>query len=236
MKAKHFVTLFFIVGLVFAVAAMVNLPVGSVYADSSDGGNAAEKLIGNPPEILKSLCPDTLKAVIDAAAAGNMKVSAPDGPAPTAAGNKDVCVSISSAAFYAVPTSGALGCNTWFLGMFATKDYCSIMTGINLPDGAEVYKVEMTAIDNNASIDQGLVLFRLKDDLTFEQVAQISTSGQSSDIRQFSTEAITFPTVVLSDYSYFLFSSLHLDTVLISVRVWYHPHTDATFKSIEIAD
>ena len=103
MKIKHVVRLFFIVALVFTVAVMENLPVGNAYADSSDGGNAAEKLIGNPPEILKRLCPDTLKAVMDAAAAGKVTESPSVGAAGPLAGNTDMCVAINSADFQGVP-------------------------------------------------------------------------------------------------------------------------------------
>jgi len=235
MKTKHVVRLFFIVALVFTVAVMVNLPVGNAYADSPDGGNAVEKLIGNPPEILKRCCPDTLKAVMAAAEAGKITGSPPVGAAPsTAAGNTDVCVHINSAAFTGVPgfSSGL----TWFAAMFTTVDPCNIFTGINLLNGAVIYRIEITTLDNNAGQDQELTLFRQNKDGTLEIVATLSTSGQSTDFRQFFTETINLPTVVRPDYSYFILTTLHLDIAFCSIRVFYHPHTDATFKSIEIAD
>jgi len=235
MKTKHVVRLFFIVALVFTVAVMVNLTVGNAYADSPDGDNTTEKLMGNPPEILKRLCPETLKSVMAAAAAGKLTVSPPDGAAPEDAGNTDMCVSINSVAFQGVP-GFALGCNIWFVGMFSSTGNCPIISGINLPDGAEIYRVEITAIDNNATEDQQLGLFRQKTDGTLEPVASLTTTGQSPDIRQFSTTTIDLPTVVLPDYSYIVMTTLYLDIAFFSVRVLYHPHTDSTFKSIEIAD
>ena len=233
MKSKHFVTLFFVVGLIFAVAAMVNLPVGSAYADSSDGGNAVEKLMGNPPEILKNSCPDTLKALMDAAAAGKLTDSSSDRAVSRAAGNNDVVMSISPAAFHSLAT-GSTPCDLWFLANFASSNYCGILSGINLPDGAEVYKIELISIDNNASLDETVSLMRVKDDLSYDVAATVSTSGQSTDIRKFSNTTIAFPTVVLSDYSYWLQALIHTDIASLTVRIYYHPNTDATFKSIAI--
>ena len=161
MKSKHFVTLFFVVGLVFAVAAMVNLPVGNAYADSSNAGNAVEQLLGSPsPEILKSLSPGTLKALKDAVESGNTETSAPDGAVYRAAGNKDVVLPVASLDFHQV--LGSAGCGIWIFGWVTATPPCSVSTGINLPDGAVIYRLEMTAIDNHATENQSLILFRQK--------------------------------------------------------------------------
>ncbi len=235
MKSRHFVRTFFFAGLVFAVTAMVSLPVGSAYADSSDGGNAVEQLIGGPPpEILKSVSPDTLKAIMDAAEAGNIKASAPDGAAaPRAAGNKDVVLPVNSTDFHVLVPP--VICNIWFFGQTTTASICPIATGINLPDGAVIYRLEMTAMDNSATDDVSLIIERVKKDgIALEQVAILNSSGQSTDIKEFSTTTILIPTVDNQNYSYFLASNLFPDTFFFAGRVWYHPHTDLTVKTLSV--
>ena len=231
MKAKHFVTLFFIVGLVFAVPGMVSLAIGGTHTDSLDYGNAGEQLIGNDSSI----------ETLDVGEPAEMSVegSPVGGEVTSPAGDTTVCVSIPAAAFHSdgfYPDCFFF----YFYGGYITTTLssgCCVSTPVHVPEGAVIYQVWMSAIDNSGSSDQSLRLFRVnKNTGTVDIMAIVSTSGQSASIGDFSDTSIDNPTVVYPDYAYYIGTCLRPNIHLYTVRVWYHPHTDATFKSIEIGD
>ncbi len=235
MESKHFVKSVFMIGLVFAVAAMVSFPVPRAYAESSDKGNPLEQLIKNLPESIRHLFPGAPKFTVEAheAGKGDTQDSSPgDGPnAPP--GNDNVCKSISTTAFHAL--SSAQECEIWLGALGAVFDDCPLIAPVGLPNGAQVTRVEMTAMDNNGSKNIGLALGRQsKDTGDIDQVAILESNGMSTDLRQFSTTTITNETVSYPIYSYFFIISLSPDHAVISVRIWYRPNTDLTVNSLEI--
>jgi hypothetical protein len=218
-------------GLVFAVAAMVNFPVGNVYADSPDDGNAGEQLIGNDSSI----------ETLDVGEPAEMSVegSPVGGEVTSPAGDTTVCVSIPAAAFHSDGNYPDCFFFSFYSGYITTtlSSNCCVSTPVHVPEGAVIYQVWISAIDNSGSSNQSLRLFRVnKNTGTVDIMATVSTSGQSTSIRHFYDISIDNPTVVYPNYAYYIGTCLRPNINLYTVRVWYHPHTDATFKSIEIGD
>jgi hypothetical protein len=215
------------IGLVFTVAAMVIFPVPKAHAEPSDKGNPLEQLIENLPQSVRHLISSAPKFTVEAHEAG--KGDTQDSPP----GNDNVCESISATAFHAI--SSVQECEIWVGELGAVIDDCPLIAPVGLLNGAQVNKVEMTAMDNNGSKNIVLGLLRQsKDTGAIDLVADLESSGMSTDLRQFSTTTITNETVSYPIYSYFFFISLSPHQAVISVRIWYHPNTDLTVNSLEI--
>jgi hypothetical protein len=196
MKSRHFVRSFFIVGLVFTVAAMVIFPVPKAHAEPSDKGNPLEQLIKNLPQSVRHLFPNALKFTVEAheAGKGDTQGSSPGDGLRAPPGNDNVCESISATAFHAI--SSVQECEIWFFELGAVFDDCPLIASVELPNGAQITRVEMTAMDNNGSKNIVLGLLRQsKDTGAIDQVAELDSSGMSTDLKQFSTTTITNETV-----------------------------------------
>jgi hypothetical protein len=235
MKSIHFVRSFFIAGFVFAVAAMVSFPVPRAYAEPSDKGNPLEQLIENLPQSLRHLVRSAPKFIVEAheAGKGDTQDSPPGDGLLAPPGSDEMVESISATAFHAI--SSAQECELWLGGLSAVFDDCPLIASVELPNGAQINKVEMSAIDDNGSKNIGLGLFRQsKDTRDIEQVAYLESNGMDPALRQFSTTTITNETVSYPIYSYFFLILLSPDQVVISVRIWYDPNTDLTVHSLTI--
>ena len=235
MKSRHFVRTFFFAGLVFAVAAMVSFSVPRAYAEPSDKRNPLEQLIENLPQSVRHLFPSVPKFTVEAheAGKGDTQDSPPGDGLRAPPGNDEMVESISATAFHAL--SSLQECELWVGGLIAAFDDCPLIASVGLPNGAQVTRVEMTAIDDNGGKNIVLGLLRQsKDTGDIDQVADLESNGMDPALRQFSTTTITNETVSYPIYSYFFIIALSPNQVVASVRIWYRPNTHLTVNSLEI--
>lgn len=218
MKAKHFVTLFFVVGLVFAITGLV----GSAMARDRINNNREANLSQDSEVIQDTFSTDEpAEAGPAAPAPGPGPAPAPgpvEPPGPPAGGTffNGTC----NASIYSIPAAAFSGDGVaedtylfWFIGGYVggTADYGCIKAPAYLPNGATVTSVWATVRDNNVSTN--IWEFRLwrVNRLTgiVDIMAELTTSGASTSIQQISDTSVL--DAVINNYLYFYYVSLCLD-------------------------
>jgi hypothetical protein len=218
MKAKHPFTLFFVLGLIIAIAGFVSTAMGQDAAKGNRGNieRSSQKDVGAITAESSTEQPDERGAAPQAPAAGGTHIVGTCYSSPLV---------IPAAAFSAdgfLPNSFFFD----FTGGYITgtaASYGCVMAPVNLPNGATIDRICATIYDNSSSHLQ-LNLWRVHYSTgATTLMATVETTGTSTNVYTECDSSVLEPLVDYPTYAYYVTTCLADEERIYSIRIYYNP-------------